>query len=177
MPVLSKVEGKEIFVRLDRCVSCHSCELACAVEHSMGKNLFAAIGERPVPRKRLYVEYAEAQKVPLLCRHCEDAPCVRACRTGAMAQDAMTRVVSHDPEKCIGCWMCTMVCPYGVIGRRMEERIAVKCDLCPDRDEPACVAACPTKALVYAEEESFAGVKRVEAARLIAEGYLSGQAT
>jgi carbon-monoxide dehydrogenase iron sulfur subunit len=70
-----------------------------------------------------------------------------------------------------------MVCPYGVIGRRVEERIAVKCDLCPDRDVPACVEACPTKALIYAEEEAFSGVKRVEAAKLIAEGYLSGQAT
>jgi carbon-monoxide dehydrogenase iron sulfur subunit len=149
--------------------------LACAVEHSMGKSLFAAIGERPVPRKRLYVEYVEAQKVPLLCRHCEDAPCVRACRTGALTQDAVTRVVSHDPEKCIGCWMCTMVCPYGVIGRELERRIAVKCDRCPDLDEPACVTACPTKALVYAEEGEFSSnVRRVAAAELV-EGYVTAQ--
>lgn len=167
---------KEIFVRLDRCVSCHSCELACAVEHSASKSLFAAPGERPSPRQRLYVEYVAPQKVPLLCRHCEDAPCVRACRTGAMSQSAVSRVVSHDPARCIGCWMCTMVCPYGVIGRRVEERIAVKCDRCPDRDAPACVDACPTHALVFAEEEGFSGGKRAAAARLIAEGYLSGQA-
>jgi carbon-monoxide dehydrogenase iron sulfur subunit len=168
--------AKEIFVRLDRCVGCHSCELACAAEHSAGKSLFAAISEKPVPRKRLYVEQIMDHKLPLLCRHCEDAPCVQACRTGALVQDALTRIVTHDPEKCIGCWMCTMVCPYGVIGRQLERRIAVKCDRCPDLDIPACVTACPTKALVYAEEVEFSGsVRRVAAAEVV-EGYVSGQA-
>jgi carbon-monoxide dehydrogenase iron sulfur subunit len=166
---------KEIFVRLDRCLGCHACEMACAVEHSAGKSLFAAIAERPVPRKRLYVEQVLAHRLPLLCRHCEDAPCVQACRTGATSQDPLTRVVSHDPDKCIGCWMCTMVCPYGVIGRELERRIAVKCDRCPDRDVPACVDACPTRALLYVEEGEFAGgVRRVAAAELVA-GYVTAQ--
>jgi len=174
---------KEIFVRLDRCVGCHACEIACAVEHSAARHLFAAIAETPVPRKRLYVEYVPStalgagleRKLPLLCRHCEDAPCVRACRTSAMSQDALTRIVTHDPDRCIGCWMCTMVCPYGVVGRQLERRIAVKCDRCPDLDVPACVTACPTKALVYAEEQEFAGgVRRVAAAEVI-EGYVTAQ--
>jgi len=166
---------KEIFVRLDRCVGCHGCELACVVEHSAAKSLFAAIGETPVPRKRLYVEQVLARKLPLLCRHCEEAPCVQACRTGAVSQDALTRIVTHDPEKCIGCWMCAMVCPYGVIGRQLERRIAVKCDRCPDLELPACVTACPTRALVYAEEEEFSGGVRRVAAAEVAERYVSDQ--
>lgn len=166
---------KEIFVRLDRCVGCHTCEMACAVEHSASKSLFAAIAEKPVPRKRLYVEQVLVHKLPLLCRHCEDAPCVQACRTGATSQDPLTRVVSHNPDRCIGCWMCTMVCPYGVIGRELERRVAVKCDRCPDRDVPACVDACPTRALLYVEEGEFAGgVRRVAAAELV-EGYVTAQ--
>lgn len=164
---------KEIFVRLDRCNGCRTCELACAVEHSASKSLFAAIAETPVPRKRLYVEQVVKHKLPLLCRHCEEAPCVQACRTGAMSQDALTRLVSHDPDRCIGCWMCTMVCPYGVIGRELERRTAVKCDHCPDLELPACVSACPTKALVYAEEEAFShSVRRVAAAEVV-EGYVT----
>ena len=164
-------QPKEIFVQIDRCTACRSCEIACAVEHSAGKSLFAAIAETPAPRKRLYIEAAGEYNIPLLCRHCEDAPCVRACVTGALSQDALTRVVSHDADKCIGCWMCTMVCPYGVIGRKKEQRVAIKCDRCPDRDEPACVAACPTRALVFAAEEAFAGSVRAGAASRIAEGY------
>jgi carbon-monoxide dehydrogenase iron sulfur subunit len=170
-------QAKEIFVRIDRCVGCRTCELACAVEHSASKSLFAAIAETPVPRKRLYIEATEGYNVPLLCRHCEDSPCVRSCVTGALSQDALTRIVSHDADKCIGCWMCTMVCPYGVIGRKKEQRVAVKCDRCPDRDQPACVDACPTQALVYAEEEAFAGTVRAAAASQVAEGYAAEKQT
>ena len=162
---------REIFVRIDRCTGCRSCEIACAVEHSASNSLFAAISETPVPRKRLYIEAAEDYNIPLLCRHCEDAPCVQSCITGALSQDALTRVVSHDAEKCIGCWMCTMVCPYGVIGRKKEQRVAIKCDRGPDRDEPACVGACPTQALVFAEEESFVGLVRASAASNVAASY------
>ncbi len=162
---------KEIFVRLDRCVGCHSCELACAVEHSRTRSLFSSIGETPRPRRRLYVEYVAARKMPFLCRHCEEAPCVQACRTAALRQDPVTRIVTHNPDRCIGCWMCTMVCPYGVIGREWERRIALKCDRCPDRETPACVAACPTRALVFIEEERFAQRTRQEAAEDLARSY------
>ncbi len=161
-------QSKEIFVQMDRCVGCHSCELACAVEHSAGKSLFAAIAEKPVPRRRLYIEAVEGHKVPLLCRHCEDAPCVRVCQTGALIQNTLTRIVTHNAERCIGCWMCIMVCPYGVIGRQKEQRVAIKCDRCPDRDMPACVEACHTQALVFAEEEAFSGKVRAKAASQLA---------
>lgn len=168
---------KEVFIRLDRCVGCLACEIACAVEHSATKSLFTAIGEKPVPRKRVYTEYILGQKIPLLCRHCEDAPCVRVCRTDALSQDPVTRIVTLEEDKCIGCWMCAMVCPYGVIGRKAEERVGIKCDRCPDRDIPACVEACPTRALVYMEEAEFAELKRREVATLVAKGYIAAKAT
>src|SRR5512136_1782831 len=163
---------KEIFVRLDRCLGCKSCEMACAVEHSGSKTLFGAMMEKPVPRRRLYVEQADGYKIPMVCRHCEDAPCVIVCRTGAMSQDALTRVVSRDAEKCVGCWMCAMTCPYGVIGRQKEARIALKCDLCPDLDEPACVKACPAGTLVFAEEEDFVELLRMDAASKMVKAQL-----
>jgi carbon-monoxide dehydrogenase iron sulfur subunit len=172
---LEEKRMKEIFVRIDHCVGCHSCELACAVEHSKSKNLFAAIAEKPVPRKRLYVEYIEEEEIPVLCRHCEDAPCVRICHTGALDQDAASGVVTHNPDRCVGCWMCTMVCPFGVIGRQKERRIAIKCDRCPDLDVPACVNACPVGALVFDEEDIFSAVRRIDAAFRIASGYLASQ--
>ncbi len=154
---------KEIFVRFERCTGCKSCEIACAVEHSRNKSLYEAIYETPKPKRRLYVEKLEDKKIPFLCRHCEDAPCVSACRTSALTQDPLTRIVSHDSQKCIGCWLCAMVCPYGVINREEERRIAIKCDRCPERDVPACVSACPTKALIFGEEEEFAKSVRKEA--------------
>jgi carbon-monoxide dehydrogenase iron sulfur subunit len=56
----------------------------------------------------------------------------------------------------VGCWSCIMVCPFGAIVRNEDCRQAVKCDHCMDRDNPACVEACPTRALVYCEEEEAA---------------------
>lgn len=154
---------KEVFVRIERCVGCRSCELACSVEHSRSRNLSEAIHEIPRPKKRLYVEQIAGKKIPFLCRHCEDAPCVKACRTGALTQDPVTRVVTHNPDRCIGCWFCAMTCPYGVINREEERRIAVKCDRCPERKIPACVEACPTKAIVFSEEQEFSRILRHEA--------------
>ncbi|MEO0248310.1 MAG: 4Fe-4S dicluster domain-containing protein [candidate division WOR-3 bacterium] len=162
---------KEIFVRLDRCLGCRSCEIACAVEHSTNKSLFGAVAERPLPTRRIYVEMAEEQKIPLLCRHCEDAPCVAVCRTGATFQDPVTRIVDRDEDACVGCWMCVMVCPYGVIGRHSEVRVAVKCDRCTDLDVPACVRACPTHTLVFADQREFAEMMRKDAAARIAREY------
>ena len=111
--------------------------------------------------------------MPLVCRHCTDAPCVAVCRTGAMFQDSVTGIVDRKKEKCVGCWMCAMICPYGVIGRQKEARVAVKCDRCKDLDEPACVRACPAGTLVFATEGEFMKVMRKAAAARMARMALS----
>jgi len=166
--VIAMKENKEIFVRLERCMGCRSCEMACAVEHSTSKNLISSISEKPVPVRLLYVEKAEGRNVPMICRHCEDAPCVAVCRTGALVQDSLSGVVERIEENCMGCWMCAMICPYGVVGRKKEVRMAVKCDRCKSLEVPACVAACPTGALIYSTQREFAEMMRKEAAARIA---------
>ena len=163
-------QPKEIFVRLDRCMGCHSCEMACAVAHSTGQSLYAALSEKPTPKPRLYVEWvAPDRPVPIVCRHCEDAPCMHACIAGAISRSA-AGVVATDKDKCIGCWTCVMVCPYGVIGRHLEEHKAYRCDRCPDREIPACVNACPTRALVFQSAARYAGQKRQTASRELLAG-------
>ena len=61
-----------------------------------------------------------------------------------------------------------MVCPYGVIGRQNEVRVAVKCDRCKNLEVPACVAACPTGTLIFATQREFVEMMRKEAAVRIA---------
>jgi carbon-monoxide dehydrogenase iron sulfur subunit len=159
---------KEIFVRVDRCMGCHSCELACAVEHSASKSLYTAITEEPAPKKRLYVEPVKSDSVPVLCRHCEGAPCIEACICDAISFSREGNVLT-DIDKCIGCWKCIDVCPYGVIGRSREDKKIYRCDRCPDRDIPTCVAACPTCALVFQTVEDFSkNVRRAASLELVA---------
>lgn len=138
---------QRIYLHQERCTGCKSCEIACAVQHSASKTLFGAMAESPLPRKRLFVHGTEeGLRMPVVCRHCEDAPCVNSCITGCLYHDAEGNVRRHK-GRCIGCWSCIMVCPFGVITRDPEKHIAVKCDRCHKLDVPACVAACPTRAL------------------------------
>ncbi len=163
-------DSKEIFVKIDHCTGCQSCRLACAVEHSESRNLFSAILQEPGPKSRVYVEWLQDEtKVPILCRHCEDAPCVHACISGAITPSDKGDVIT-DPDKCIGCWTCVMICPYGVIGRDKAVQKAYRCDRCPDLETPACVTACPTDALVYETVDQFSKDKRTMAAGEMAAG-------
>jgi len=148
-----------IYVKADRCMGCKSCEIACAVQHSEGKTLFSALLETPAPMKRLFVETAESVKMPILCRHCEDAPCLNACISGCLYKDE-NGYIRRKKERCIGCWTCLMVCPFGVITRDANKHLAVKCDRCHKLDVPACVIACPTKALIVKDLDQIPKEKR-----------------
>lgn len=161
---------KDIFVDTSTCTGCSSCKLACAVQHSESKNLYAAISESPRPKSRAYVEWlAPDKKVPILCRHCEDAPCINACISGAITRSDKGSVIT-DNDKCIGCWTCVMVCPYGVIGRDKSQGKAYRCDRCHDLEIPACVAACPTQSLTYETVENHSSDKRKKASKELVAG-------
>ena len=144
---------KRIFIREDVCMGCGLCEVYCTVQHSKSKDLIKAFKrEQPRPLSRIRVEEAKPVSFAVQCRHCEDPPCVIACLSGAMRIDEETGLVVHDAEKCMGCWTCLIVCPYGAIVMDVLDLKAVaKCDLCPDLDIPACVANCPNEALIYRE--------------------------
>ena len=162
------VQPKEIFVNIDRCLGCRSCIIACAVEHSESKTLVGAVQEKIAPTSRMYVEWVEPNgKIPIVCRHCEDAPCMFACISGAITRDENGVVITNE-DKCIGCWTCVMVCPYGVIGRHLQRHKAYRCDRCPDRDIPACVNACPTGALRYETVPAYSSHIRKQVSRDIA---------
>lgn len=147
---------KQIMVKSERCLGCKSCEIACAVAHSETKTLFGAVNEASPPQKRVFVETNGLVNFPLQCRQCEDTPCVHACMAGAMHLDSIG-LVQLDTTRCVGCWMCVMSCPFGVIAQVPSTHKATKCDRCQELAyEPACVTACPTKALEFVEVNEFA---------------------
>ena len=143
---------KKIYFKEDYCMACRLCEIACFVEHSKSKKIVKAYKEeRGGSMPRLVVEQKGPLSFAIQCRHCKDAPCVSACVSGAMKKDKNGRI-THDDKKCVGCWMCVMTCPFGVILMDISgKKVAAKCDLCSDRSMPACVEACPNEALIYEE--------------------------
>ena len=150
-----KKKEVKIYCDISKCVACRTCELACAVEHSKSKDVMQAVYEKMRPKKRVKVSAVEDKNISIHCQHCKDAPCVDACMSGALSKDDKTGMTKQDNEKCVGCWMCVMVCPFGAVIRDVESHVAVKCDLCPDRDDYACVASCPTGALFSGTKEEF----------------------
>ena len=140
---------KRIYIKEEYCIGCRLCEIHCLVQHSKSKKIIKAF-KREFPRAlpRILVEEKGYISFAIQCRHCEEAPCIEACITGAMYRDKTTGAVLCDEDRCVGCWMCIMVCPLGVIKRNLEkEKIASKCDLCQGEEIPVCVANCPNEAL------------------------------
>lgn len=169
---------RAIFTVIEKCVACKGCEIACAVEHSASRTLAGALAEAPRPRPRVRVEAAGAYSYAARCQHCEDAACVAACPMGAMTRHPETHAVRVDAQRCIGCWMCVTVCPFGGVSADPVTKTAHKCDRCPDRTlagrDPACVAACPTRAIVFATPEEIAAQRRHATARAAAGLALQG---
>ncbi len=164
-----------IGVHMDRCTGCKTCELYCGAERgSQGKTLLAAVQEAPLPQPRVRVEGGAGAAFALQCRHCQQAPCLDACLTGALCRDENSGVVLLREELCIGCWTCTAFCPYGVIYPSPERKIAVKCDRCLYIEKPVCIDVCPTRALELVAfeglDEMLRDKRRRAAGELAADG-------
>jgi carbon-monoxide dehydrogenase iron sulfur subunit len=150
---------KRIYCEIDKCLACRSCELACAVIHSSSKTIIGAVSEIPLPKRFIQVESVDRngklkhqRSLALQCRQCDEAVCVKACISGGMYRDEKSGNIVITPDKCVACWSCVMVCPFGVIVRHEGLHKALKCDQCPDYEIPPCVKACPTKALQFTEQ-------------------------
>lgn len=146
---------KRVYAKEEYCLGCRLCEVHCIVAHSDYKNDIVKAFKRqnPRPLSRIIVEENRPVSFALQCRHCEDAPCTKACITGAMQKDDETGIVTCEESRCVGCWTCILACPYGAIARNeQDKKVASKCDLCSDSDSiPACVRNCPNAALLFEE--------------------------
>lgn len=143
------------------CVGCHSCMAACLVKHFVP-------GDVPMARLNV-VSIGNGMTTPIVCHHCEDAPCAAACPTTALYHDGDR--VAVDISRCIGCRSCVIACPFGaveIVSRQstarlrdvkldpVEESYVIKCDRCVDRENgPACVEACTSHALRLVSDTDF----------------------
>ena len=144
---------KKVYAREEYCLGCKLCEVYCVTGHSESKNIVKAHKNEEIT-PAIIIESGANISFALQCRHCDNAPCVQACITGALKKDEDSGVVKYDDEKCVGCWTCIMECPYGALQKDQYGRsIIAKCDLCIETGEPACVANCPNRALIYTEME------------------------
>lgn len=143
---------KRIFSNHTLCSGCRACSIACSIAHTGYADDFRGA----IRILRNPVEGYEFQSV---CRVCENPDCVSACMGTALSRNPETGKIHFNVDRCVGCWMCVMVCPYNGIFPDYKSGKAIICDQCEDRDTPACVAACSTSALAFAEADREAVVK------------------
>lgn len=163
-----------MLIDLTRCIGCDACTVACKQENGTPMDTFFArvlnveVGQYPNV-KRVYV--------PVLCNHCEDAPCLKSCPNKAIIRRD-DGIVLIDQDRCRGTGACTSACPYGniylsksnewyldeeepyerdFVKPRLKENVARKCTYCAHRVDqgldPACVVACPTTARIFGDIE------------------------
>lgn len=130
-----------------KCVGCYGCITSCQRQNDLAPTTqfvhFRDIESGKYP-------YATVEHVPTQCMHCDDAPCVKACPTGAthVVEGGIVRV---DQNKCIGCKYCMVVCPYNAREIIEETGVVDKCRMCAataKEDEPTC--NCVTACLAHA---------------------------
>lgn len=143
---------KRVYVREEWCLGCHLCEYNCAFSNSGLDDMVKALKDKDI-RPRIHVEDGENDvHFAVSCRHCDDALCLKSCIAGAISK--RDGVVCIDRDKCVGCYTCVLVCPYGAL-RPSGDGPMEKCQLCLDSaaGEPACVRGCPNRAIVFEEKE------------------------
>ena len=145
------------------CNGCKACQVACKDKHDLPVGVtwrrvaeyaggsWQTDGNTAVPNVFAYY-------TSMACNHCEDPICVAVCPTTAMSvrEDGTVYV---DEDKCVGCRYCEWACPYSAPQFNPETGHMSKCDLCADYREqgqdPACVSACPSRALGWGEIEQL----------------------
>lgn len=181
-------------IDLKRCIGCNACTVACKQENTTPDGiLWTKVVSEEIG---IYPNVTRAY-IPLICNHCEDAPCERVCPTKA-TYHTDDGIVLVDEKKCIGCGACVTACPYknriklhkeqlqrglfkiGVLTPfekqgypRFVAGTALKCTFCHERVanglDPACVVTCPTEARVFGDlDDPSSKVRRLIQAR---KGY------
>ena len=164
-----------LVIDLDICVGCHACSVNCKEWNTGGHSApltdLDPYGAHPkgVWFNRIHTfeavseDTGESRTVhfPKSCLHCDDAPCVTVCPTGASYKRGEDGIVLVNADTCIGCKLCSWACPYGAREYDEDEGVMKKCTLCVDRiynekipeekRAPVCVTTCPAGARSFGD--------------------------
>jgi formate dehydrogenase iron-sulfur subunit len=176
------------------CIGCKACEVACKQWNQLPADGFHFTGHSYDNTGCLsattwrHVAFLEQQqpKGPAapdgsprwlmlsdVCKHCEEAPCVDACPTGALLYNELGSVYLQN-DICNGCAYCVAACPFGVLERATQDGHAHKCTFCYDRQKggltPACAKACPTESIQFGPLTELRTRARQRVAELHARG-------
>jgi Fe-S-cluster-containing dehydrogenase component len=164
-------------IDVEKCENCKNCFLACKDEY-VGNDWpgYSA----PMPdrgpswimtegKERGTFPFIDVAYLPTPCMHCDNAPCIKAAKGGAVYKRP-DGIVIIDPVKAKGQKAIVDACPYQAITWNEELQIPQKCSLCAHLldsgwKQTRCVQSCPTGALSLRKVEE-AEMKKI----VVAEG-------
>jgi thiosulfate reductase electron transport protein len=141
----------------ERCNGCNICVEACRKVNSVPDGATRlSIAHIKVASS---AESDDYRFFRVSCQHCDEAPCIGVCPTGASWRDGASGIVRVNKPSCIGCGYCISACPYQVRYLNRKTHVADKCDFCFETRlskgfDPICTTACPQKALTFGREDS-----------------------
>ncbi len=166
-----------IVIDVTRCTGCYNCFTACKDEYwdndyppySAAQPKHGQFWINIDTKERGSHPYIKVTHIPVLCMHCEEAPCIKAAKDGAVYRRP-DGIVIIDPQKAVGQKQIADACPYHVIFWNEEKQLPQKCTLCVHRLEqgkiPRCVQACPSGALTFGDLDD----PQSEVSKLLASG-------
>lgn len=148
-----------MLIDVEKCENCNNCFLACKDEH-VGNDWPGYAAPQPESGQRwIRIDSRERGQYPLIdmaylpqpCMHCDNAPCIKAAKDGAIYKRA-DGIVIIDPAKSRGQRKLLEACPYHAIWWNERLQMPQKCTFCAHLlddgwSKPRCVQSCPTGAL------------------------------
>jgi Fe-S-cluster-containing dehydrogenase component len=117
-----------LIVDVERCDNCRGCFIAVKDEHA-GNDFPGYAAPQPAQghnwleirrKERGTYPLVEASFQPVMCNHCDDAPCMKAARDGAVRKRD-DGIVIIDPVKAKGQKQIVEACPYGAVWWNEEQ--------------------------------------------------------
>jgi anaerobic dimethyl sulfoxide reductase subunit B (iron-sulfur subunit) len=146
------------------CTGCKACQVACKDKWDLDvgvtwRRVAEYTGGNWIQDKDgTYRQDVFAYYTSLACNHCQEPPCKEVCPTQAITKRE-DGIVMINQEACVGCRYCEWSCPYNAPQFDETRGVMTKCNLCYDAidagESPACVAACPSRALDFGELEEL----------------------
>ena len=145
---------KRLYIDLETCYKCKECKASCSYFYH--------------PENKGIITLLEKATHILVCRKCEEAPCVKACPNEALEKQSDGSLKRYS-MRCTGCKTCTLACPFGATYPEVVPYLTSQCEHCleggkfypvdrilsagRDGELPECVKSCPEKAVQYIEVE------------------------
>ena len=136
-----------------KCTGFLQCELACSMENE-------GVFNPARSRIKVFTFHEEGRFAPYTCTQCAEAWCMHACPVEAIVVNHATGAKDVLDDKCVGCKVCTIACPFGTVNYNSATGKVIKCDLCGG--DPECAKACPTDAIVWMDAD-WTGLDKMRA--------------